>query len=63
MTTFVEFQAKSKDGGITTVVVPVENISAIERTLSIGVIIANGAAYSCTAGEALRLARLILEIK
>lgn len=52
---FISFAATNKEGGITTVTLAVSSIVAVERSLSQGVVLIQGAAFTTTPQEAIRL--------
>ena len=61
MKAFLQFSAKNKDGGLTTIVIDTKRIVAVERTLAQGVVLIEGAAFQTTAEEAIRIAKELQE--
>lgn len=62
MTKFITFHAANTEGGLSTVVMAVDKIVAIERTLAKGAVLITGAAFSVSASEATRIAKLVTEL-
>ncbi len=56
---FVKFQAKNKEGGLTSIVMNTSHIICVERSLSQGVVLVPGAAFTCSPQEAIRLSNLL----
>lgn len=62
MRKFVKFNSPGKDGGGSVIVtLPVDEIAAVERSLSAGLVVhKNGGVYQTTPSEAIRLANELL---
>jgi len=57
---FISFQSRGKDGPLATVVLATDKIIAIERQLSSAAVLINGAAWSISTSDALRISKELL---
>lgn len=53
---FIKFTTSSHPGGLATVLLATSSIIAVERTLDQGIIVIQGAAYTVSLSEAIRVA-------